>query len=62
MERSLAVPNDHDLDESLSDRELEQRFGITLEQIEQWESEIAAGKIPGEPGGPILFRQTSAEV
>ena len=37
-----------------SAKELEELFGVTNEQIEQWEEEASRGILPGEPSGPVV--------
>ena len=38
----------------LSAEEIEERFGITAEQLDQWEDEASRGVLPGEPSGPVV--------
>ena len=40
----------------LSDKELREKFGITPEQIDQWEQDIQNGIFHGEPGELICHR------
>lgn len=40
--------------EVLSYKEAEQRFGITREQIEEWDEACCKGDVPGEPVGKVM--------
>lgn len=52
----------------VSDREIEKRFGISGQQLEEWDQGAAAGEVPGEPAGevvmgrPLLFGQKMRQV
>ena len=37
----------------MSAEEIEKRFGITQEQLDQWEADATAGIFHGEPVGPV---------
>ncbi len=49
-------------------REVENRFGITSEQLDQWEQDAAQGTLHGEPRGevitgrPLLFGEETRQV
>lgn len=38
----------------LSSKEVEERFGITGEQLDQWERNATKGVYHGEPSGPVV--------
>ncbi len=38
----------------LSAEEIEERFGITSEQLDQWEDDASKGIFHGEPSGPVV--------
>lgn len=38
----------------MTDEEIEERFGLTREQIEELTAALEAGEIPGEPVGEII--------
>ena len=38
----------------LSAQEVEERFGITPEQLDQWEKDASDGIFHGEPSGPVV--------
>ena len=35
-------------------RKIEEKFGVTSEQLEQWEAEAARGELPGKPVGEVV--------
>lgn len=37
-----------------TDKELEEMFGVTAEQIQEWDEMMVQGEIPGEPVGEII--------
>lgn len=39
----------------MSAEEIEKRFGITPEQLDQWEADATAGILHGEPVGPAIY-------
>lgn len=39
---------------SMSQEELEDYFGVTCEQIEEWDDMLVRGEIPGEPVGDVI--------
>ncbi|WP_321972155.1 hypothetical protein [Paratractidigestivibacter sp.] len=39
---------------ALSAQQVEERFGITPEQLEQWEKYVSQGILPSEPRGPVI--------
>ena len=41
--------------EVMSAEEIEKRFGITQEQLDQWEADATAGIFHGEPVGPVYY-------
>ncbi len=38
----------------MSAEEIEERFGITPEQLDQWEDDASKGIFHGEPSGPVV--------
>lgn len=40
--------------EKMSQKELEDYFGITHEQIEEWDNMLVRGEIPGVPVGEVI--------
>lgn len=40
--------------ESMSQKELEDYFGVTQEEIEEWDDMLVRGEIPGEPVGDVI--------
>lgn len=42
------------VDKKMSDKELEEKFGISAEQIQQWDEMMMRGEIPGEPVGEVI--------
>lgn len=53
--------------EVITSKEAEKKFGITDEQIDTWEADLAAGKFHGEPheiivGRPLMFGEEMKHV
>ena len=42
-------------------KELEEMFGVTAEQLDEWEKEAAQGILPGEQVGEIIVGRPSSE-
>ena len=40
---------------AMSADEIKKEFGITPEQLDQWEADAAAGILHGEPSGPAAL-------
>ena len=40
---------------AMSAEEIKKEFGITPEQLDQWEADAAAGILHGEPSGPVTY-------
>lgn len=39
----------------LTDKEAEEMFGVTKEQLDQWEEDAANGTFHGEPRGEVVY-------
>lgn len=35
--------------------EIEERFGVSQAQVEEWAAPYERGEIPGEPAGPVIY-------
>lgn len=42
--------------EVLTDKETEERFGLTAEQLDEWEDEASKGILHGKPIGEVIHR------